>query len=88
MAWTVNYTQTAKRQLKKPDKPITGRILDFLDGRVAKHQDPRTLGKSLTGPLGMLWRYRVGDYRVICEIQNQAVTILVIQIGHRREVYR
>ncbi len=64
------------------------RIVDFLDDRVAKQEDPRTLGKALTGPLGTLWRYRVGDFRVICEIQHGAVTILVIRIVHRREIYR
>ena len=88
MAWTIDYTQTARNQLKKLDKPVARRIVDFLDDRVAKQEDPRTLGKALTGPLGTLWRYRVGDYRVICEIQHGAVTILVIRIGHRREVYR
>ncbi len=88
MAWTIDYTQTARNQLKKLDKPVARRIVDFLDDRVAKQEDPRTLGKALTGPLGTLWRYRVGDYRVICEIQHGAVTILVIRIGHRRELYR
>jgi mRNA interferase RelE/StbE len=88
LAWTIDYTQTARNQLKKLDKPVARRIVDFLDDRVAKQEDPRTLGKALTGPLGTLWRYRVGDYRVICEIQHGAVTILVIRIGHRREVYR
>lgn len=84
----VDYTQTARNQPKKLDKPVARRIVDFLDDRVAKQENPRTLGKALTGPLGTLWRYRVGDYRVICEIQHAAVTILVIRIGHRREVYR
>jgi mRNA interferase RelE/StbE len=70
------------------DKPVARRIIDFLDDRVAKQENPRTLGKALTGPLGTLWRYRIGDYRVICDIQHRAVTILVIRIGHRREVYR
>lgn len=64
------------------------RILDLMDGRVAKQENPRTLGKALSGPLGTLGRYRIGDYRVICEIQHSAVTILVIRIGHRGEVYR
>jgi mRNA interferase RelE/StbE len=88
LAWTVDYTLTARNQLKKLDKPVARRIVDFLDDRVAKREDPRTLGKALSGPLGTLWRYRVGDYRVICEIQHRAVKILVIRIGHRREVYR
>jgi mRNA interferase RelE/StbE len=88
LAWTIDYTQTAKLQLKKLDKPVARRIVDFLDGRVAKQDDPRSLGRALSGPLGTLWRYRVGDYRVICEIQHQAITILVVRIGHRGGVYR
>ncbi len=88
MAWTIDYTQTARNQLKKLDKIVARRIADFLDDRVAKQEDPRTLGKALTGSLGTLWRYRIGDYRVICEIQHRAVTVLVIRIGHRSGVYR
>jgi mRNA interferase RelE/StbE len=88
LAWTIDYTQTARNQLKKLDKPVARRIADFLDDRVAKQEDPRALGKALSGPPGTLWRYRVGDYRVICEIQHRALTILVIRIDHRREIYR
>ena len=88
MAWTIDYTQSARNQLKKLDKPVARRILDFLDNRVAKNEDPRTLGKALTGSLGTLWRYRVGDYRIICEIQRSTVRILVVRVGHRGEVYR
>jgi mRNA interferase RelE/StbE len=88
LAWTIDYTQTAKQQLEKMDKPMARRILDFLDDRVAKQEDPRSLGKALTGPLGTLWRYRVGDYRAICEIQDGSSKIIVLQIGHRREIYR
>jgi mRNA interferase RelE/StbE len=88
LAWTIEYTQTAKKQLRKLDKPMARRILDFLDDRVAKQDNPRTLGKALTGPLGTLGRYRIGDVRAICEIQDGAARILVLQIGHRREVYR
>jgi mRNA interferase RelE/StbE len=88
LPWTIDYTQSAKNQLKRLDQPIARRILDFMDNRVAKHEDPRALGKSLTGSLGTLWRYRVGDYRIVCEIQHSAVRILVVRIGHRREVYR
>jgi mRNA interferase RelE/StbE len=88
LAWTIEYTSTARTQLKKLDKPVARRILDFLDDRVARQEDPRALGKALSGPLGTLWRYRVGDFRVICEIHHQTVRILVVRIGHRREVYR
>jgi mRNA interferase RelE/StbE len=88
LAWTINYAETAKRELKKLDKPVAKRLLDFMDERVAKLEDPRTVGKALSGPLGTLWRYRIGDYRAICEIQDTRVTVLVLHIGHRREVYR
>ena len=88
MAWTIEYTQTARKQLQKLDKPVARRILDFLDDRVAKQSDPRRLGKALSGPLGNLWRYRIGDYRLICDIDDKAVCVLVLRIGHRREVYR
>ena len=88
MAWTIEYTQTARNQLKKLDRPVARRIVDFLDERVATLNDPRTLGKALTGPLGTLWRYRIGDFRVICEMQHQAVRILFVRVGHRGEAYR
>ena len=64
------------------------RVVDFMDDRVAKQADVRALGKALSGPLGTLWRYRVGDFRAICEVQDGAKVILVLQIGHRREIYR
>lgn len=88
MAWTIDYTQTALNQLRKLDKQSARRILDFMDERVAQRDDPRSTGKALTGPLGGLWRYRVGDFRVICEIQDGALRVLVVELGNRREVYR
>ena len=88
MAWTIDYTQTALNQLRKLDKQSARRILDFRDERVAQRDDPRSTGKALTGPLGGLWRYRVGDFRVICEIQDGELRVLVVELGNRREVYR
>jgi mRNA interferase RelE/StbE len=88
LAWAIDYTQTARNQIKKLDRPVSKRILDFMDNRVAKQEDPRALGKALRGPLGTLWRYRVGDHRIICEIEHSAVRILVVRVGHRSEVYR
>jgi mRNA interferase RelE/StbE len=88
LVWTINYADTAKAQLRKLDKPTARRIVDYLSERIATLENPRNTGKALTGPLGGLWRYRVGDYRVICEIQDNTVCILVVQIGNRREVYR
>jgi len=88
LAWTVDYTETAQKQLRKLDRQVARRILDFLDERVVDAQDPRGTGKALTGPLGNFWRYRVGEYRVICDIQDGRLRVLVVQIGNRREVYR
>ncbi len=88
MAWTVDYTETARKQLRKLDKQVARRILDFLDERVTTSEEPRSMGKALTGPLGSFWRYRVGEYRVICDIQDGRLRVLVVQIGNRREVYR
>jgi len=88
LAWTVDYTETAKKQLRKLDKQVARRILDFLDERVAAAEEPRSTGKALTGPLGSFWRYRVGEYRIICDIQDGQLRVLVVQIGNRREVYR
>lgn len=87
MAWTVEYAETAKKQLRRLDKLAARRIVDFMDERVAPSMNPRGMGKALKGPLGDLWRYRVGEYRVICDIQDGVLTVLVLQVGNRREVY-
>jgi mRNA interferase RelE/StbE len=88
LAWTVEYTSTAKEQLRQLDKQAARRIVDFMEERVAALDNPRSTGQALKGPLGTFWRYRVGDYRVICDIQDHAVRVLVVRIGHRKEVYR
>ena len=88
MAWTIAYTRTARSQLRKLDKQTARRIVDYMDERVAARGHPRSLGKALTGPLGTLWRYRVGDCRVICDIQDNAMRVLVVRVGRRGTVYR
>lgn len=88
MAWTIEYTGAARRQLKKLDQPSARRILDYMRQRVAPLDDPRTLGKALRGPLGDLWRFRVGEYRIICELQDKQLRVLVVRIGNRKDVYR
>lgn len=87
MAWQIEYSTTAKRVLKKLDKQTARQILDYMSNQVANRPDPRSLGKSLTGDLGGFWRYRVEDYRLICEIQDNQITVLVLKIGHRKKVY-
>ena len=84
MAWTIDYAETAKKQLRKLDKQTARRILDYLDERIANAQNPRDTGKALTGPLGIFWRYRVGEYRIICYIQDGRLRVLVVQIGNRK----
>ena len=89
MVWIISYTESSSKQLKKLDKQTALRVLDYRDERVAVLADPRSLGKNLKGPkVGEYWRYRVGDIRVICNIVDGQMTVLVIEIGNRREVYR
>ena len=85
MVWIIKYTESSSKQLKKLDKQTALRVLDYMDERVAVLADPRSLGKSLKGPkMGEYWRYRVGDIRLICNILDGQMTVLVIEIGNRR----
>ena len=88
MTWTIEYTSAARTQLRRLGRRIARRIVDYMDERVARLDDPRSMGKALTGPLGRLWRYRVGDCRVICDIQDGALRILVVRVGSCDRVYR
>lgn len=88
LAWKIEITKTAVKQLKKLDKTMQKRILFFLRERVEKTDDPRLYGKALHGDKIGLWRYRVGDYRLICNIDDDIVTVLVLCVGHRKEVYQ
>lgn len=88
MAWRIELTETANQQLAKLDKVEARRITKFLRERLAATDNPRNTGKALSGPLGGLWRYRVGDYRLICDIQDGVLCVLVLRIGNRREAYR
>jgi len=87
LAWTIEYTDAARRQLRKLDKQSARRILDYMDKRVAPLEDARSLGKALHGPLGDLWRYRVGDFRIICELRDKEIWIVVVRVGNRKDVY-
>ena len=88
MAWTIEYTDTARTQLRRLDRQAARRIVDYMDQRVSVLENPRDLGQALSGPLGGLWRYRVGDCRVICDIQDQVLRVLVVRVGRRDQVYR
>ncbi len=88
MIWQIKFSETAVKQLKKIDKNTSKRIIDFFRERIAKTDNPRNIGKALKGPLGNFWRYRVGDYRIICDIQDNNFVILVLKVANRSEVYR
>ncbi len=89
MAWRIEFDPAAAKELTKLDKPVARRIVQFLRECVAPLDDPRSLGEALRGDqLGGFWKYRLGDYRVITEIVDRRVMIIVLRLGHRREVYR
>ncbi len=89
MAWIVELSETADRELGKLDTHHARRILKFLHQRVAKLDNPRSIGRALRGSrLGEFWKYRVGDYRLICRIEDDRLIVLVLRVGHRREIYR
>ncbi len=89
MGYRIEFDPRAEKELAKLDREVARRILRFLRERVATLDDPRGIGEALHGPeLGRFWKYRVGDYRLICHIQDQRIAVLVLRIGHRRDVYR
>jgi mRNA interferase RelE/StbE len=89
MAWSIKIRPKAERQLDQLDPQVARRIIRFLLERVASLENPRSIGEALKGTeLGELWKYRVGDYRIIASIEDNLVCILVVRIGNRREVYR
>ncbi len=89
MAWKIELADSAKKQLAKLDPQIARRILTFLRDRVAPLDDPRSIGEALRGKeLGGFWKYRVGDWRIIADIEDGVMLITVIRLGNRREIYR
>lgn len=87
-AWRVEFDRAAARDLRKLGVEAERRVLRYLRERVAGAQDPRSLGQALTGDRKGLWRYRVGDYRIVAAIEDGRFVVLVVTVGHRREVYR
>jgi mRNA interferase RelE/StbE len=89
MAWRIELSLQADRELGKLDPPQKKRILKFLHERLAPLENPRSIGQALRGSeLGEFWKYRVGDYRLICKIEDGQLLVLVLRIGHRSDVYR
>lgn len=88
MAWTVSFEPRALSELKKLDRSAHRRVMRFLEERIAGDHDPRDFGKALTGDKVGLWRYRVGQYRIVGRIDDENLTVLVLRIAHRKDVYR
>lgn len=89
MAWRIEFSATATRQLGQVNRPDAARLVGYLRDRVARRDDPRQLGSALRGSvLGRYWRYRVGDYRLVCHLRDDVLVVLVVGVGHRQDVYR
>ena len=87
MGWSIEYDPGALKDLKKLDRTTQREILDYMDNRIAAAQSPRNFGKPLRGSTYGLWRYRVRDYRIICELQDKRLVVLVVAVGHRSTIY-
>jgi mRNA interferase RelE/StbE len=87
LGWRIEVDPPARRALRKLERDTSARIIAYLNGLTAL-DDPRTRGHGLRGPLAGFWRYRVGDYRLICRLQDDRLVLLILEIGHRSEVYR
>ena len=88
MVWTIEITRTAEKQIKMLDGVVQDSIIRFLRDRLKPADNPRQWGKPLQGAKKGLWRYRVGDYRMICDSQDEKITVLVLRVGRRKDVYR
>jgi len=87
LTWNIEWDDRARKELRKLDSPIQKEILSYLRLRIAESDNPRIFGQSLSGNKACLWRYRVGNYRIICRIEDDAFVVLVIGVGHRKEIY-
>lgn len=87
MVWTIEFDEQAKKELKQIDKKAQKNIIDFLKTRIATEESPYRFGEALKQNLAGLWKYRVGNYRIITEIQENIVTVIVLRVGHRSKIY-
>jgi len=88
MRYKVRYHKKALKQLAKLDKAVSALLINWIETNLVDCSDPRTKGKALSGNLSSVWRYRVGDYRILADIKDDEVLILIVNVGHRREIYR
>lgn len=88
MKYKVEYSRIALKQLKKMDKKIAAFIISFIEDKLVDCENPRAYGKALQANMNDKWRYRVGDYRILAKIEDEKVVIIVVEVGHRRDIYR
>ena len=88
MSYSVRYDEKALKQLKKMDRSVQKLITSWIEKNLIDTENPRLHGKGLSGDKSGYWRYRVGDYRVIADIRDEEIIIVIVEIGHRREIYR
>lgn len=87
MNWVCRFSESAKRELQQLDRQGQKDILAYIEKRIATAEDPRRFGKPLRAELAGLWRYRVRDYRLLCQIKDDVLLVLVVSVGHRKNVY-
>ena len=88
MAWAIRFTSRAEKDFSKLGSGDRARVLRFLNDRILPADDPRSLGKALQGEYAGMWRYRVGDIRIIVQLEYDVLVVLVLEIGNRRDIYR
>lgn len=88
MSWDYSFNERALKQLRKLGHTASVKIIKYLDEHIKESDNPRAVGKALKGDLGDYWRYRVGDYRILCEIRDHELMVFVVLAGHRRDIYR
>ena len=88
MAWTIEYDSRVLKDMKKLDRKVQQQIIAYFDERIAPSSNPRSFGKPLESSFSGLWRYRIGEYRAICRIEDTHMVILVVRISHRSTVYK
>lgn len=87
MTWIIEFDDRARKELRKLDKASQKEILKYLRDKIAASDNPRRFGKALQSNLAGLWRYRIRDYRIICNIEDDVLTVLVVRVGHRKKIY-
>jgi mRNA interferase RelE/StbE len=88
VSWDYRISEKALKQLKKLDKQAAQQIINYLDERISGTEDPRQQGKQLKGELNNVWRYRSGNYRILCQLQDEVFIVLVLETGHRKDIYK